>query len=283
MIAVVQLFRWLTRAGHILANPASELELPKLGLQLPRAILTVEEAERLMSAPDLGTTLGVRDRAILETLYSTGMRRSEVAHLGLYDITPAGTVNIRRGKGRKDRVVPIGERALVWVEKYVTEVRPAFVVEPDEGFLFLTAEGDWLSPEHVGRMVRGWIVAAGINKPGSAHMLRHTMATLMLEGGADIRIIQAILGHALLDTTQIYTHVAINQLKDVHRLTHPSSKIGRRVDAAQTVKEEARAELISSLAADAQAEAQADIEEIDATRPHYRRKKNRAEAPPARG
>lgn len=146
MTAIVQFFRWLTRSGHVLSNPASDLELPKLGLQLPRTVLTIEEVECVMSAPDLGTSLGIRDRAILETLYSTGMRRSEACNLGLYDINPGGTVMIRRGKGRKDRMVPIGDRALAWVEKYLTEVRPTFVREPDEGVIFLAAEGEPLTP-----------------------------------------------------------------------------------------------------------------------------------------
>ncbi|HLP42778.1 MAG TPA: tyrosine-type recombinase/integrase, partial [Fibrobacteria bacterium] len=131
-------FKWMARQRHILYNPASELELPRLEKRLPRHVLTVAEVEQLLSVPDLASPLGLRDRAMMEVVYSTGMRRGEVAHLKGHDLDrERGTVFIRQGKGKKDRVVPIGARALLWVEKYLAEARPLFAVEPDAGYLFL--------------------------------------------------------------------------------------------------------------------------------------------------
>jgi len=230
LVPVVQLFRWLTREHHLLANPASELELPRFEARLPRAVLNAREAEQVLMQPDITTLLGIRDRAILETFYSTGMRRMELVGLNLYDIDNGGTATIRQGKGRKDRIVPIGERALRWVEKYVSEVRPELVVMPDPGALFLTNAGEPFLVDGMSRLVRQHVDSAALpsGKRGSAHLLRHTMATLMLEAGADIRHIQAILGHASLQSTQLYTHVSIKHLQEVHARTHPAAKLKRR-------------------------------------------------------
>jgi integrase/recombinase XerD len=225
-------FRWATRNNFILYNPASELELPYKERRLPRAILSASEVEKVLSQPDLKTPLGVRDRTILETLYSTGMRRAEVAALTIFAIDQErGTVMVRQGKGRKDRVVPIGERALRWVEKYLSEVRPEYAVEPDTGVLFLSAEGEAITPGHLSTIVSEYIDAADIGKKGSCHVFRHTMATLMLENGADTRYIQAMLGHEQLSSTQLYTQVAIGKLKEIHTATHPAARLGRRPPA----------------------------------------------------
>jgi integrase/recombinase XerD len=168
----------------------------------------------------------VRDRAILETVYSTGVRRSELAGLRRYDLDhERGTVLVRQGKGRKDRVIPIGERALHWVDRYLLEARPRFVSEPDEGFLFLTSHGDPFTPEGMTDVVRKYVRASGVKKPGACHLFRHTMATVMLENGADIRFIQQMLGHAKLTTTEIYTQVSVRKLKEVHRMTHPTGRL----------------------------------------------------------
>lgn len=216
-------FKWMARQRHLLYNPASELELPRLEKRLPKHVLTVAEVEQLLSAPDLASPLGLRDRAMMEVVYSTGMRRGEVARLKVYDLDrERGTVFIRQGKGKKDRVVPIGARALAWVTKYVAEVRSLFAVEPDEGSLFLAPDGGALSPGTVTAMVTAYLKASGIGKTGACHLLRHTCATLMLEGGADIRYIQQLLGHSELSTTEIYTQVSIRRLKAVHTLTHPA-------------------------------------------------------------
>jgi integrase/recombinase XerD len=229
LVPIRSFFKWLSKNNHILYNPASELELPRLERRLPKHVLTISEAEQVLKQPDLEKALGVRDRAILESLYSTGMRRMELTKLRLYDLdVDRGTLLIRQGKGKKDRMIPMGERAIAWVDKYVLEVRPEFVVEPDEGILFLTNLGEAFTPGRLTQLVRRYVMAAEIGKSGACHLFRHTMATLMLEGGADIRFIQQMLGHAKLDTTQIYTQVSIRKLKEIHSYTHPGARLGRR-------------------------------------------------------
>lgn len=224
LAAVKWFFRWMTRQHLTLFNPAAEIDLPRLGHRLPRDVLTLAEIEAVLSQPDVAEPLGIRDRAILETFYATGLRRSELAHLALYDLEPTrGTVMVRQGKGRKDRVVPIGHRARAWIEKYVTDVRPEYVVDPDEKALFLTASGASFDGKcALGDLVKRYLQAAGIEKSGACHIFRHTMATLMLENGADVRYIQEILGHAQLTTTQIYTHVSIAKLQQIYQATHPA-------------------------------------------------------------
>jgi integrase/recombinase XerD len=243
-------FAWLVREHVLLYSPAAELELPRYARHLPTESLTVEEVERLLQVPDLASPLGVRDRALLETLYSTGMRRMEVIGLDLYDLDQErGWVVIRSGKGRKDRVVPIGDRALAWVRKYLEEGRPELVVDAAETALFLSVEGRRFASGGLSHHVRRMLVQAGITKRGSCHVLRHTMATLMLENGADIRYIQEMLGHAKLDTTQIYTQVTIHQLKKVHEATHPA-----RLERRSTLAEELIATLDEESAEDELAE-----------------------------
>lgn len=221
-------FRFLSKDGHIPANPASELEGPRVPKRLPKDVLTVAEVEAVLSQPDTALGVGVRDRAMLEVLYSTGLRRAELAHLGVHDIDPdRGTVWVREGKGRKDRIVPIGERALDWVARYQSEVRPGWVVGADDGPLFLTHLGEAFTLDHLTSVIRRYIEAANIGKSGACHLLRHTMATLMLEGGADIRHIQAILGHEKLTTTELYTRVSIQHLKAIHDASHPAARRGR--------------------------------------------------------
>jgi integrase/recombinase XerD len=222
-------FKWLARQNHILYNPASEILLPRLGRRLPKHVLTPAEAERVLGVPDVSTPLGVRDRAMLETIYSSGLRRMELAALKLYDLDrDRGTITIREGKGRRQRVIPIGARALTWVEKYLADVRPQLVVPPDEGYVFLTYRGGPFDIDSLTEMVRTLVERSGIEKHGSVHLFRHTMATLMLEGGADVRFVQAMLGHSNLDTTAIYTHVAIRKLKEIHELSHPAGRMRRK-------------------------------------------------------
>jgi integrase/recombinase XerD len=216
-------FKWLAREHYLLHNPASELELPRTGFRLPKAVLSVNEVEQVMQQPNVHDPLGLRDRALMETLYSTGMRRLELAHLKLFDLDlERGTVFIRQGKGQKDRMIPIGERAALWMRKYLDDARPRLVSAPDDGTVFLSNAGDTFSLDHLSDLVRDYIDAAQLGKRGACHLFRHTMATLMLEGGADIRFIQAMLGHADLKTTQIYTQVSIRQLQEIHRATHPA-------------------------------------------------------------
>lgn len=232
-------FRWLTRNNYILGNPASELDLPKLPHQLPPNVFTIEEAERVLNHPDVTTTLGLRDRAILEVLYSTGIRRMEVRRLKIYDLDfTRGVLFVRQGKGRKDRVVPMGERAMAWLTKYLSDARPHLAIEPDEGWVFLTNRGELFSIEPMSCVARRHIIGSGVRSTGACHLFRHSMATLMLEGGADIRYVQQMLGHEKLETTQIYTHVAITKLKEIHAATHPGARLrppgssGREDEAA---------------------------------------------------
>ena len=269
LVPLKALFKWLTRQNVILSNPASELDLPRPERRLPKYVLTIEEVERVLAQIDLADPLGVRDRAILETLYSTGMRRMEVVGLKLYDVdAERGTVAIRQGKGRKDRVVPIGERALAWIDKYLTDVRAEHVVGGHEDALFLTHLGEPIVAAYLTHRVRDYVDAAKLGKTGSCHLFRHTMATLMLEGGADVRFIQEMLGHESLETTQIYTRVSIRKLKAIHAATHPSAKVGGGAAAAaegaerlEVPAEDERAALLSSLAAEAADEASDDDEE----------------------
>jgi integrase/recombinase XerD len=222
---VRRFFAWLAREHQILYNPASELELPRQGLRLPAAVLTAQEAERVLAQPDVETPLGVRDRAILETLYSTGCRRVELLRIEQHDLDRSrGTLIIRQGKGRKDRVVPIGERALHWIDRYLGEVRPHLASASEAGsVVFLMQNGKPFTPIQLWRRVHDYVSVIG--KPGACHLFRHSMATLMLENGADIRYIQEILGHAQLSTTQIYTRVSIAKLKAIHTATHPTARL----------------------------------------------------------
>ncbi len=216
-------FKWMARQHYILHNPASELELPRLGFRLPRAVLTAQEAERVLQQPNVQDTLGLRDRAMLEVFYSTGMRRLELARLRIWDLDlEQNSVMIRQGKGHKDRMIPLGDRAALWVRKYLGQSRPQLASEPDDKTVFLSNAGEPMTLAYLSQLVATHVAAADIGKRGACHLFRHTMATLMLEGGADIRFIQAMLGHADLKSTQLYTHVAIRQLQEIHRATHPA-------------------------------------------------------------
>jgi integrase/recombinase XerD len=221
-------FKWMTRQNHILHNPASEIDLPRVGRTLPKNILSVQEIGQVMLQPDISPAdpLGLRDRAILEVIYATGMRRLEIVNLKLFDLQlDRGLIVVRQGKGKKDRYVPIGERAAAWLQKYIAEARPELALEPDDLTVFLTAEGEPFSRDHLTWTVRQHIVAAQVGKVGACHLLRHCMATHMHENGADIRFIQQILGHEDIKTTQIYTHVALRALQQVYAATHPAAFI----------------------------------------------------------
>jgi integrase/recombinase XerD len=226
-------FKWLTHRTYILQDPAAELELPRIGYKLPN-VMNRDEAERVLSQPNVGEPLGIRDRAMLEIFYSSGLRRMELLHLKLYDVDQKhGLVTVRQGKGKRDRVVPIGDRALAWLDLYLNGLRPEIVRRPDNGILFLTTNGVPFTPNYLSWLARQYVKSAGIAKGGACHIFRHTMATLMLEGGADIRYIQAMLGHVRLDTTQIYTHVSIRMLKQVHTNTHPGAQLESANDHAR--------------------------------------------------
>lgn len=223
--SVQRFFAWLCKENLLHANPAADLDLPrKPHRPLPKA-LSLEEVQSLLAMPDITDPLGVRDRAMLEVLYATGIRRTELVRLDLADIDLVGlTLRVRKGKGGKDRVVPLGVRAAQWIKTYLELTRPRLETSLQEQALFLSGYGGRLTSPHVGNWVARTIKAAGIGRLGSCHLLRHSCATHMLENGADIRFIQQLLGHARLDTTAIYTEVGIKALREVHARTHPSGR-----------------------------------------------------------
>lgn len=217
------LFSWLTKESLVLYNPASDLELPRREYRLPRAVLSAAEAEAILNVPDVKTPDGVKFRAILEVFYSTGIRRLELCKLNLGDIDyDRGLVRVEQGKGKKDRFVPIGERALLWVEKYLHEVRPRLCPAMSEPALFLNTISQRINDGRLGSQVHEIIKKAEVGKTGSCHLFRHTFATVLLENGCDVRYVQAMLGHANLETTEIYTHVSIRNLKLAHERYHPA-------------------------------------------------------------
>ena len=251
-------FKWLTRQHHILANPAADLDLPRQPKRLPGRILSAAEVEAVLREADPSTAQGLRDRTLLELLYATGIRRSEVASLDLY--APQllrGVLWVRHGKGGHQRVVPLGTRAMAWLEKYLTQARPELLAA-DTQALFVSDYGLPMRADQIADKVRRYMDFAGIHKGGATHLLRHACATHMLEGGADIRFIQAMLGHSSLETTEIYTHVSIEKLIEVHRATHPS-----RLERVKSVGD-ANSQALDSDAATALLEALADDEDEDA-------------------
>ncbi len=251
LVSVKGWFKWLTRENHILYNPASDLELPKREMRLPKAVLSESEVEQVLNQANVATASGVRDRAIMETFYSTGIRRFELIGLLLQDVDrERGTLMVRQGKGRRDRMIPIGARAVAWIDKYLYDVRPHLCCGHDEGHLFLSALGEPLSAPALSRWMHLYIKGADIGKQGSCHLFRHTMATLMHENGADIRDIQAMLGHVNLATTQLYTRVSIKKLQRVHRLTHPAGCEPVSSDGSESE----RSNLFDALEAERQAE-----------------------------
>ncbi len=224
LIPIRTFYRWLMRTNRVLYNPASELELPKTERRLPRAVMSAAEVERVLALPDLSQPLGVRDRTMLEVLYATGIRRAELVNLTVFALDiERGTLMVYQGKGKKDRMIPIGERAGAWCARYLADVRGKLAVEPDDGTLFLTWDGVRFSVQTVTELVRGYVQRSGVSKPGGCHLFRHTMATLMLEGGADIRYIQQMLGHADISSTQVYTQVSLRALQAIHAATHPGA------------------------------------------------------------
>lgn len=228
--AVRSWFGWLARHNLLLYNPGSELQLPRLGVRLPRHVLTEEEAEQILAVPDVETATGARDRALLETLYGSGIRRGELVGLDLEDLDLSrATLLVRRGKSKRERLIPVGERALQWLVKYLADARPALgPPPPDETALFVNHFGRRLQADNLTRHMRRLLRASRVGKPGACHIFRHTAATLMLEGGADIRYVQELLGHSDLSSTQLYTKVSLRKLRQVHRETHPAEQSHRR-------------------------------------------------------
>jgi integrase/recombinase XerD len=232
LCAVKRFFVWLCKRHVIEANPASEIEMPRPEKRLPIEALTVAEVETVLSQPNIGDPLGIRDRAILELFYSAAIRRTELVRLDVSDLNRVKRLLfIRQGKGRKDRVVPVGGRALEWIEKYIEDVRPLLLASSGERALFVTGYGARFNTDVLGRKVVEYMTNANTGHEGGAHLLRHSCATHLLEGGADIRYIQQLLGHESLNTTAIYTEVNIVQLQAVHARCHPAER--GRTDARE--------------------------------------------------
>lgn len=223
--AVRAFLAWCFLHGLTDRNPAANLQLPRRPARLPLSVLNEEEVRRVLRAPSNGTPQALRDRAILEVLYSTGLRRAEVARLDVQDIDQARrVVYVRSGKGQRDRVVPIGRRALYWVRRYLSRARPVLARRDGATTLFLTARGAALRLNRLSERVRDYLARAGLRRSGSCHLFRHTMATHLLDGGADVRDVQEILGHSNLSTTARYTHVSIARLQRVHARAHPAER-----------------------------------------------------------
>jgi len=225
LLSIRSWLRWMHKRRLTGQDLATEISLPKASYRLPRN-LSAADVERVLECCSLRTRTGVRDRTILETFYSTGIRRTELLNLRTHDIDwHREFVTVRMGKGRKDRVLPIGERALAWIDRYLWEVRPSFLRSFDDGTMFLTRTGRRFTPNHLSWLSRRLVNKAFPHIEGACHLFRHSMATLMLEGGADIRFIQQMLGHSKLTSTQIYAHVSVGALKEVHSKTHPGARL----------------------------------------------------------
>ncbi len=226
MLSAVKGFtRFLKERDYIVRDPALDVPYARVPKRLPRGVLSATEARRIMNSPDTGCILGYRDRVILEVLYTTGIRKQELNNLDLADVDyHDGFLRINQGKGRKDRIVPLGRIACRYLENYIKSVRPDLIKDPYNNALFLSSRGNRLSKNMVWEMVKKYAKKAKIKKNVSPHTFRHTCATAMLKNKADIRAVQELLGHESLESTQVYTRVTINDLKEVHRRCHPREK-----------------------------------------------------------
>jgi integrase/recombinase XerD len=215
-----RLYRYLLRENRIETDPTLEIESPKLPRSLPKT-LTEGDVDSLLAGADTDTPIGLRDKAMLETLYASGLRVSELVTMkGPQLSQDMGVVRVM-GKGSKERLVPIGEEALNWLRRYLDEGRPAILDGRQTDALFVTARGQSMTRQAFWHLIRRYAAKAGIRKPISPHTLRHAFATHLLNHGADLRVVQMLLGHADISTTQIYTHVARERLKQLHARHHP--------------------------------------------------------------
>ena len=213
-------YRFLARENLISNDPTQFLDTPKLPRPLPK-VLSESEVEALLAAPDIETPAGLRDRAMIETLYATGLRVSELVGLKLLNLDLNAAVLRVTGKGGKDRLVPMGEEALHWLSRYLKVSRPAMLNQKKCAEVFVTPRGTGMTRQAFWHLLKRRARMAGISKPLSPHTLRHAFATHLLAHGADLRAVQMLLGHADISTTQIYTHVARERLKQLHSRHHP--------------------------------------------------------------
>jgi integrase/recombinase XerD len=215
-----RLYQYLLRQGKISNDPTLQIATPKLPRSLPKT-LTEQDVELLLLAPDVNTPLGMRDRTMLEVLYASGLRVSELVGLSIAQLSlDMGVVRVM-GKGSKERLVPLGEEALDWVRRYVAESRPLLLQQQQSNAMFVTARGEGMTRQMFWYLIKRHAKLGGLLKPLSPHTLRHAFATHMLNHGADLRVVQLLLGHADISTTQIYTHVARARLKELHSRHHP--------------------------------------------------------------
>jgi integrase/recombinase XerD len=213
-------YRYLLREKLIASDPTLNLDSPKLPRALPKT-LTEADVERLLDSADTITPLGLRDRAMLETLYATGLRVSELVGLKLTAVNLNDGVLRVTGKGNKDRLVPLGEEAVQWLRRYISKARPLLLEKHLSDAVFVTARGDGMTRQAFWYLIKRRALAAGITRPLSPHTLRHAFATHLLNHGADLRVVQMLLGHSDISTTQIYTHVARERMKQLHAQHHP--------------------------------------------------------------
>lgn len=213
-------FQYLAQEKIIEKDPMLLIDTPKKKQHLPQ-VLTKEEVEKLLHSPNTGQVLGLRDRAMLELMYATGLRISEIINLKLEDLhLTIGTLQTL-GKGHKERIVPVGDEAIKWVNRYLEEARPKLLKQKRSNYLFLNFHGNNLTRQGVWKNLKAEVRKAGIQKNITPHTLRHSFATHILENGADLRIVQELLGHADISTTQIYTHLSNKQLADIYNRAHP--------------------------------------------------------------
>lgn len=218
--ALRQFYRYLHAERQRADDPSAALESPKLGLRLPHS-LSERDVEALLEAPPVEDPLGLRDRAMLELMYASGLRVSELVKLPLPRIDVHRGIVQLIGKGGKERLVPMGEPAMDWIGRYLAEVRPQLLARQASDWLFLTRRGGPMTRQNFWHLIKRHALQAGITAPLSPHTLRHAFATHLLDHGADLRVLQSLLGHADLSTTQIYTHVARARLRELHQQHHP--------------------------------------------------------------
>ena len=222
LASIKAFYRFLTTERYIRRNPAEVLEAASRGLHLPK-VLSVQEVERLLDEPNLGTLDGYRDKTMLELLYATGMRVSELVNVPMKNVDMKMQYVIVMGKGSKERMLPLGRTALHYLEHYLSVVRPQLLHgKPDAAVeLFVTGWGGPMTRERFYEIIVAYGKSAGISKRVTPHMLRHSFATHLLNNGTDLRIVQELLGHADISTTQIYTHLDVERLREVYDKTHP--------------------------------------------------------------
>lgn len=236
LISLKEFFKWLGREGLILYDPAADLELPRLPMEIPHTILTEDEVARLLAAPDLSSPVGYRDRAMIELFFGTAIRSSELMKLKIDDLDHRHQmVTVRKGKGGKDNVVPAPDVAMAFCREYAEKIRPRFAqnLKKDDGTLFLSWTGSKMNPTKLVEVFKRVRVSAGLDKHVTAMTLRHTVATMLLDGGCDSRFIQEMLSHEKLETTQTYMKVTISGLSKIYAATHPMELKARRARRCQ--------------------------------------------------